>query len=473
MNIVMNLLLKLKNRWIGDKTFYKAMLIVVIPLIIQQLFTNFVNMLDNIMVGQTGTLPMSGVSVANQLIFVFNLAIFGSISAISIFGSQFAGKKDILGQRNCFRIKLVVEVGFAIVFGLIFLLFGNQLIGLYLNSETNSASNIAETLSYAHSYLLIMIVGFIPYGLSQSIATSIQETGETRTPMIASVSAVFTNFVGNSLLIFGLFFFPKMGVSGAAIATVLSRFVELTILVTYVVTHQARYPFFQHIFQDFSVPFTLIKDVTIKGIPLVINEILWSLGLAALMQCYSVRGIEALAAYNIANTIENLFFCTNYAMGNCVSIMVGQKLGADKIEEAVDTDHKLLFFAFAESVCLGCVLYFTSSFFPQFYDVEPSIQALASELLKVCALCMPIAAMYNACYFTMRCGGKTIITFLFDSAGTVCISFPIAYCLAHFTNLPMLTMFLILHLVDMYKAILGIILVNKKIWVNNLVDVHA
>lgn len=466
----MNLAIKLKKRWIGDRNFYKAMIAVVIPLIIQQLFTSFVNMLDNIMVGQTGTLPMSGVSVANQLIMIFNLAVFGSISAISIFGSQFAGKKDIEGQRNCFRIKIIVEFSFAIICGTIFLLFGKSLINLYMNKDINNASDIQQTLNYALSYLLIMIIGFFPYGLSQSIASTIQETGETRIPMLASVSAVVTNFIGNSLLIFGLFFFPKLGVVGAAIATVISRFVELSILIIYAFSHKNKFLFFQKIFIDFRIPISLIKDITIKGIPLIVNEILWSMGLAALMQCYSVRGIEALAAYNIANTIENLFFGFNYAMGNCVSIMVGQKLGANKIEEAIDTDHKLLFFAFSGSVFLGVMLFLTSGIFPNFYDVDQSIQSLATNLLRICALCMPIAAMYNACYFTIRCGGKTIITFLFDSAGTVCISFPIAYCLAHFTNLPMISMFLILHLVDTYKAILGIILVNKKIWVNNLVD---
>lgn len=469
----MNILFKLKNRWIGDKVFYQAMITIAIPLIIQQLFNSFVNMLDNIMIGQTGTLPMSGVSVANELILVFNLAVFGSLSAISIFGSQFAGKKDTEGQRYCFRLKLIVEMSFALLCAMILLVFGKQLVLLYMSSENNTAAQIEETMNYALTYIRIMIIGFFPYGLAQSIATSIQETGETRVTMIASVSAVLTNFLGNSLLIFGLFFFPKLGVAGAAIATVISRFVELTILTTFVLKHRDRFSFFSGTFHHFHVPLSLTKDITIKGIPLVVNEILWSMGLAALMQCYSLRGIDALASYNIANTIENLFFGFNYAMGNCVAIMVGQKLGAGEIEDAIDRDHKLLFFTTFLSALLGMTLCLTAGFFPQFYDVEPSIRNLATDLLRVCGICMPIAALYNACYFTIRCGGKTIITFLFDSAGTVCISFPIAYFLAHFTNLSMLQMFWILHLVDSYKAILGGILVNKKIWVNNLVDTHT
>ncbi len=463
------MLQKLKKRWLGDGAFYRMTLTIAIPIIIQQLITSFVNMLDNIMVGQTGTLQMSAVSISNQLIMVFNLAVFGSISAVSIFGAQFNGKKDYDGARNCFRLKLMLETIIVILGILLFQLFHSNFISLFLHTEANSLQEINETMHYASQYLRIMTIGFIPFALSQCISSSIRETGETRLPMFASISAVAINFVGNLILIFGLLGFPALGSVGAAIATVISRFAELGINLLFAVNNRNRFPFFSGVFAHFHVPAKLAKDIIIKGYPLVFNEVLWSIGIAGIAQCYSTRGIEAVAAYNITSTIENLFFVFNIAMGDSISIIVGQLLGASKLDEAMDTDRKLIFFTSVIAFLLGMVLYQLAPVFPFVYNTTPEIRALATNLLKICGFTMWIAAIYNACYFTMRCGGKTFITFLFDSVGTIAVSFPIAFILSRFTGFTIVQMFLTLHLVDLYKVILGLFLVNKGIWVNDLV----
>lgn len=457
------------NKYFGNKEFYQKVLFVALPLIAQKLITTFVNMLDNIMVGQTGTLAMSGVSVANQIINVFNLAVFGSISAASIFGAQYAGKDDYDGMRNCLRYKIVVELFFAILFITIFYLFGNSLIGLFMNPDTDTVSNINATSAYALSYMRIMLIGFIPFSLSQAISSSMSENGETRLPMIASITGVVVNFVGNSVLIFGLFGFPALGAVGAAIATVISRFAELGVNIIFAMKNGYRFPFYKGVFKNFSIPSSLVKDITIKGLPLVLNEVLWSTGLAMITQCYSTRGIDALAAYNISSTITNLFFVFNYAMGESISILVGQRLGAGKIEEAVDTDRKMIVCTVILATILGVVLIFTASLFPQLYETSDNVRDTASTMLRFAGVTMWLSAIYNACYFTLRCGGKTVLTMLFDSVGTIFVSYPVALCLAQFTTLPIQYMYLIVTLVDLYKVILGLLLVNKRIWVNNLV----
>lgn len=457
------------SHYFGDKAFYKRVLIIAIPLIIQQLITSFVNMLDNIMVGQTGTLAMSGVSVANQIVTVFNLAVFGSVSAASIFGAQFAGKEDTDGVRNCLRFKVIVELIFAGIFIFAFLVFGRDLISVFMNTEQDSPKDIATTVAYAQTYIQIMTIGFIPFALSQSISSSMREAGETRLPMIASVTAVVVNFIGNSILIFGLFGFPALGPSGAAIATVISRFAELLVIVIFAYVNRTRFSFYRHVLKNFQVPMDLVKSICIKGFPLVLNEVLWSIGMAMITQCYSTRGIEALAAYNISSTITNLFFVTNIAMGDSISILVGQKLGAGLIEEAVDTDRKLIVFTLMLAIVLGTTLMFLAPLFPDLYQTSHAVRDTATIMLRFGGACMWISSLYNASYFTLRCGGKTIITFLFDSFGTLLVSYPVAFCLAHFTQLPVQHMYLIVSIVDLYKVILGLILVHKRIWVNNLV----
>lgn len=459
----------LREKYFGDRLFASTVLKVAVPLVITQLITTFVNMLDNIMVGQTGTLAMSGVSVANQLITIFNLALFGSVSGASIFGAQFYGSKDQKGVRDCLRFKLILETILAIAAIIIFLCFGRQLVALFMNPGTNTVLQIQQTSYYALTYIRIMCFGFLPFALSNCFSSSFREAGETKIPMIASVSAVAVNFIGNWLLIFGSLGFPKLGTAGAAIATVLSRVVELSILFIAAKRNALSYPFFAGIFHAFHIPKDLCLNIIRKGTPLTSNEILWSVGLAAIAQCYSTRGIDAIAAYNISNTIENLFFVFNIAMGDTISILVGQKLGAGETEEAVDTDRKLIAWTLMISLGLGMILALTAPLFPLLYNTEESIRRTAASLLRICGLCMWISSLYNASYFTMRCGGKTVLTFLFDSVGTICVSFPIAFILAHFTHLSLVWMFLIVHLVDLYKVILGLYLIHKRIWVNHLV----
>lgn len=458
------------KRYFGNKEFYRTVMIVAVPLIVQQLITSFVNMLDNIMVGQTGTLQMSAVSVSNQLCLIFNLAVFGSISGAGIFGAQFAGKHDWDGVRHTLRFKLIVEVLFALLGIGVFLMFGNNLISLFMNENMNSASEIAETIDYASSYIRIMTVGFLPFALSQCIGSSIRETGNTRLPMIASITAVVVNFIGNYILIFGKFGVPSLGCSGAAIATVISRFAELLMILFFAVSRKKDFPFFYGVFQDFSVPASLVKQMIVRGFPLVMNEILWSVGIAAITQCYSTRGIDALAAYNITSTITNLFIVFSIAMGDCISIMVGQKLGAGLLEEAVDTDRKLIVFSGLLSCGLGLLLVSSARVFPSFYNTSDEIRTVATTLLRIAGLLLPVSSLYNACYFTMRCGGKTVITFLFDSFGTIAVSFPVAFLLSRFTSLSIVGIYFIVTAVDIYKVILGLILVNKRMWVNNLTE---
>ncbi len=457
------------NKWLGNAEFYKKVFIVAIPLLIQQMITSFVNLLDNIMVGQVGTLAMSGVSIASQLITIFNLAVFGSVAACSIFGAQFFGRRDMQGMRYCLRFKLVIEVLISIISIIVFFFFSKPLIHLYLNNSNNSIQDIQATYSYAQHYLWIMLLSFIPFSLTQSITTAFSETGKTKLPMISSVTAVFVNLIGNYILIFGNFGLPKLGVNGAAIATVISRLVELMIAIYFTRRYKKELTFFHHLFKEFKIPVELAKQITVKGAPLVLNEILWSTGIACIAQCYSTRGVDAIAAYNITCTIQNLFFVFSIAMGNSISILVGQQLGAGKLDEAVDTDRKLIVFTFLLALGVGLVLFVTAPIFPNLYNTKDTIRQMSTSMLRIYACLVWVGAIYNACYFTLRCGGKTILTFLFDSVGTLCVSFPIGYCVAHFTNISIVPMFFILQCADLYKVILGLYLVHKKSWVQNLV----
>ncbi len=460
------------RKLIGNKKFYKMVLAVAVPIMIQNGITNFVNLLDNIMVGQIGTESMSAVAIINQLFFVFNICIFGAISGASIFGAQFYGKKDYRGMRDTFRFKIIACLLMSTLGIFIFNFFGSNLISAFLHEGGNSFE-ILKTLEEGNKYLAIMMVGTIPFAIGQAYSSTLREMGQTLLPMFSSIAAVLVNLVFNYILIFGKFGLPAFGVEGAAIATVLARFIECGIIILWTHKNKVDIPFIIDAYKNFHIPIKLIKNIAIKGSPLMINEALWSGGMAVMVSCYSVRGLQVIAGINISNVISNVFNIVFIAMGSSISIIVGQLLGAGKMEEARDTDAKLIFFSVISCVAAGFIMALLAPIFPRIYNTSFEVRALATKFILISGLCMPMYAFMHATYFTLRSGGKTIITFLFDSVFLWVVSIPLAYLLTRHTGLNIIPIYFLCQIVEIIKCIIGYILVNKGVWLNNIVANNA
>ena len=210
---------------IGDRAFYRRLFTVMLPILTQNLITNFVNLLDNVMVGQVGTEPMSGVAIVNQLLFVFNLCVFGGLAGAGIFTAQFYGKNDNRGVADTFRGKLYIALGVLAVAFTVLIGFGEELILSFIH-EGQENLDMAATLTYGKDYLRVMLLQLVPFAVMQIYASTLRETGETLLPMKAGIVAVLVNLTGNYILIFGKLGAPALGVVGAAIATVLSQAVS-------------------------------------------------------------------------------------------------------------------------------------------------------------------------------------------------------------------------------------------------------
>lgn len=456
------------KKYIGDKAFYRRYLLLALPMIVQNAITNLVSFLDNIMVGQLGTEQMSGVAIVNQLIFVYNLAIFGAVSAASIFGAQYYGKGDHKGHMYSFRFKLyatLLVTAFAI---LLFLIKGGNLISLYLTDTTGNGAT-EQALQYGLEYLSIMVVGLIPFAINQSYATNIKETGQTLIPMIASFVAVGTNAVLDYLLIFGIGPFPKLGVMGAALATVIARYIEAIIVIVWAHTHAKQNQYLKGAYVGFGVPGQELKAILIKGFPLMMNEVLWAAGMTAVTQCYSVRGLSVVAGLNIATTITNLFNIVYLQLGACISIVVGQYLGAGKLEEAKDADNKMIAFSVFCCIIMAAVMLVVGRFFPAIYNTSEEIKKLATNFIAVSAMIMPFCSFSHASYFTLRSGGKTFVTFLFDSVFTWVIVVPTAFVLAHYTGLGIVSIYFFVQATEMIKVIIGYCMVRSNVWLVRMV----
>ncbi|MDD3796035.1 MAG: MATE family efflux transporter [Lachnospiraceae bacterium] len=444
-------------------------LAIAVPILIQNAITNFVSLLDNIMVGQIGTEQMSGVAVANQLIFVFEICIFGIISGASIFGAQYYGSRNIRGFQNTFRFKLIYGALMLVAGLLIFWFFGDSLIGLYLH-EGSDAGNLEETLRYGRLYLNIMLIGLPAHVMTQAYASTLREMGKTVLPMNAGIAAIFVNMTLNYILIFGKFGAPVMGVAGAAIATVISRFAEMLIIIILVHRREKEFEFVHGIYRTLWVPWELQKKILLKGSPLMINEALWSGGMAVLNQCYSMRGLAVIAGINISSTISNVFNVLFIALGSSVSIIVGQLLGAGKMEEAKDTDTKLIAFSVMGCVVMGGIMAVVAPAFPQIYNTTDEVRGLAARFITISALFMPLQAFMHACYFTLRSGGKTIVTLFFDSVFVWVISIPMAMALTKLTGLSIIWIYFSCQAVEIIKCIIGYVLLKKGVWLHNIVE---
>ena len=462
------MLQKLKKKFIGDRKFYKMVMSVAVPIMIQNGITNFVSLLDNIMVGRVGTEQMSGVAIVNQLLFVYYLCIFGGLAGAGIFTAQYYGQKDDEGIRHTFRYKIWMALILTVGAILIFTIGGETLIQVYLNGSSDGG-DLQAALQYGKTYLSIMLLGLPAFMLLQVYVSTLRECGETVVPMKAGLCAVLCNLVLDYLLIFGKLGLPELGVAGAAVATVIARYTEAAIVILWTHAHKAKNTYIVGVYRSLKVPVHLAGKYFMKGFPLLINETLWSAGMAMLMQCYSVRGLNVVAGLNMANTINNIFNIMFIAMGDAVAIIVGQLLGAGKMKEARDTDNKIIAFSVFCCIIIAGVMFVIAPLFPRFYNTTEEAKVIASQFIRMQAVFMPQAAFIHAIYFTLRSGGKTLVTFLFDSVFVWCVSVPLAFCLSRYTAIGVIVIFSLVQIADWIKCIIGFTLVKKGVWLQNIV----
>ncbi|MBP5491515.1 MAG: MATE family efflux transporter [Clostridiales bacterium] len=451
-----------------ESSYIKKLLMIAIPMMVQNGISNFVNLLDNLMIGRVGTNALSGVAIANQLIFVFYLVIFGATAGVGIFTAQYHGKGDTEGVRYTFRFKLILNTILSAICTLVFLIFCPYLIHLFLLGEGDPA-DAAESLRIGVNYMRVILISLIPIGLTQAYAGTLKDLGRTKLPMIASLCAILVNLCGNYVLIYGHFGLPALGAVGAAIATVFSRFVELAILIIYTGKHPDVCPFISGAFKDFRVPKELAWKYIRKALPLMANESLWSLGVTTMNQCYSFKSLDSVAALNIESTIWNLMAVAFIAMGEAVGIVMGHILGSGDLSTAKSKAKKMRWFTVLCGVVFGLLAIGVAPFFPLLYNTSDHIRSMATSFIIICGVVMPLAAYNHASYFIIRSGGNAMITVIFDCVYTWVIAVPVAFLLSHYSNLSITWILGIVQALESIKCIVAFFLVRSNLWVKNIV----
>ena len=459
----------MRKRYVGDWAFYKRIFAVALPIIVQNAITNFVALLDNIMVGQLDTAQISGVTIVNNnLMFIFNICMFGAAAGAGIFTTQFRGSGDYRGIRYTTRFKIILCGLLSLVAGFAFYFLAEPLIGLYLKGE-GEAQLAAQTLTAGREYLYMMLWGMLPFAITNAYAGTLRECGKPTVPMVAGIIATMTNLVGNYILIFGHFGAPAMGVRGAALATVISRYVEMAIVILWTHTHPQVCPYAKGLYKSVYIPGKLLGSIATKGMPLLLNEFMWTIGMALVNQCYSTCSLEVVPAMSISTTLYNLAAVVFRSLGNTVGIFMGQMLGARRpTDEIMDTNRKMMALGAFSGVVFGVIVAGLSGVFPMVYQVSDQVRLLAARTILIAAVLMPLQAYSFPVYFTLRAGGKTVMTTLFDCGSIWFLYLPISFLLSRFTGLPFLAIYAICNSTDLIKCIVGAVLIRRGSWIQHL-----
>lgn len=448
---------------IGTKSFYKTLFAISFPIVLQQLLTSSLQLIDNLMVGSLGELAIGSVSVVNQLYFVIILITFGALGGAGIYTAQYFGSGEYEKLKQTFRFKLIIALLLVILSLLAFTFLGRFLIGLFTENEI--------TIDGGMTYLNIVKWSMLPWAFSIAISTTFREIGITKQLLGITLGAIITNTVLNYLLIFGNFGFPELGIAGAAYGTLASRFVEFGLMFVLLIR---KGKIFNTAPKDvFKINSLVLKGIIIMALPLLINEFFWSMGQTMFLQSYSTRGDSALAAMNITNAISQLVFVTFGGIGTGIAVLVGNTLGKNQLDVAKDNAKKVVAFAVVFAFFTGAMLFVLSFFLLDLYDVSEATKWIARNNIRINALFIPVFSFNVSMYFTLRAGGDTTSTMLMDSGYMWVIQVPVVFILARVTDLNVIMLFLIVQLLELPKSVFALSRYRKENWVRNLAIENA
>lgn len=450
----MNRILKvLKN-----KDFMKTVMVVAMPIMLQQLLTNSVNLLDNLMVGQLGGFAISGVAASNKFFGIATFGTMGIITASSIFIAQFYGAQQKQHIQQSFRYALIASQLITMPFVIAGLLFPVQIASFF-----NNDPGLAQMVSI---YMPFAALTFVPQALSMTIGFSMRSIGKTKLPLYSSIIALIGNAFFNYALIFGHFGFPELKILGAAIGTLIARFLELSFLLF--ILNKSSIPFKTQITDLFQIEKRIISAITSRGIPLVINEIFWSGGMALLFKFYATRGTFVMSSMSILQTTTDLFFILFGGMAAATTIVVAQPLGRNELEKAKENAYNMFAFAVVLAVIFGVLILGASFVTPNLYNVSNEIKILATNMIRVQGFFFWIYMLNTQAYFTLRAGGDMMATLKMDAGFMWLINLPLVGILAYFTSFNIFVLFIVGQMTDLIKLTISLRFVKQEGWVKNL-----
>src|SRR5512139_2740994 len=426
---------------------------------LQQAVFSLLNMLAVVFVGQKGDVAVAAVGLAGQIAFLLNLVHFGIISGAAMFTAQFWGSSDIPNLRRVLGLSLILAISASLIFFTLAQFLPGQILGIY--------SNDPAVIALGASYIRIYSWTFLFFGVTFSYALVMRSTGDVKTPTVISIIALsISTFLSHSL-IFGYFGFPELGIQGAAVAAVIARFIECVTLLT--VTYAKKSPVAASLREltDFDTSF--IKRVITPMLPVILNELFWSLGITTYNVIYGHMGTASYAAMNIVSTIEQVCFVVFIGISNATSVLVGNRIGAGKEQQAYLYAGRSLGLGIAGGLIIGLLLQLVKWPVLSLYNVSPEVIYDASRLLNVVSAFLWIRVNNMTIVVgILRAGGDTRFSLFLDGIIIWIVGVPMAYLGANIFHLPVYLVYLCAMSEEATKWILGINRYRSRKWIHNL-----
>lgn len=454
----------------NERMFYKSVLSIGVPVIFQQLLSSCLNMIDTIMVGRLGEISVAAVAVANKLVYVYNLVIFGLCTGLSIFVSQYFGAKEYSKIGKLSGFMYVCALIFGIIFTAVFALFAPNLIGLFVN---DSPEIVNMVISEGSEYLYIICFSIIIMGLSFAMSSLCRGVMMTKLPLYATVLSVLTNAVLNYVLIFGKFGFPQMGVKGAAIATVIARLAEFLMLVAIIYSPKSNNPIKTNLKNMFTFP----KDFTLKLIktasPVVVNETMWSLAQTAYVAIVGILGASAVAVIQISTTINNMFYSLIQGVSVACSVMVGSSIGAGDFALAKKYAWRFLFIAICVALSCGAVLIIFKGGIVSLFTLEEQTYPIMYKTLNVTACVMGLSMLNNIFIVGLfRSGGDTKFCMYVEALTLWLVGIPLLFVCVKFLNVPVYAAAALMQSDNFIKMFICFNRFVKGKWINRVIETN-
>ncbi|MCR4740119.1 MAG: MATE family efflux transporter [Lachnospiraceae bacterium] len=455
-----------RNRIFGTAGFYKGALAIAIPIMLQSLIQSLVSLIDNFMVSGLGDVSMSGVNVAGQVLFVFMVFLNTICMAGGIFMTQFYGAKDKEGIKQAFRFKLMLGFAAFIPYFLVCIVFPRQVLSLMLIGNTQADMILDEAVKY------IRIMFFIgaPMTVSMCIASSLRDMGRVRFPLVVTVIATLTNTFFNYLLIYGNLGFPKMGVKGAAFATVIARSLEFLIFITFCIREKPE--FVIKLKELLRIDTGLFKTILKKGALVLFCEMVWVLSETVTTAIYNGRGgADVVSGMSAGFAIANLFFVAFGGIYSAAGVILGKTLGEGNLKRARQEKNWILSGTAVFSLFVMAFALLTTFFIPiVFGRLSASAIFICRRMVIMMALYTPLWLYMNAQQAIARAGGDTAMGAYTDATITIFIMMPLLFGLGIFTDIGPVEMYGCIKLLDLVKVVVFHFWLKKERWLKNLTE---
>lgn len=443
-------------------TFYKKIITLALPIGLQSLLQTSLSFVDTLMIGQLGDVAIASVGLANQFFFLVSLVFFGFGSGGAIFLSQFWGAKNEDAMQKVMGFVMVVCGSISLLFSLSSIFLPSLLMNLFTTdlSVVNAGSEYLRWVGISYIFVSVSII----------ISNTFRITGNARTPLIISFFSLSLNAFLNLLLIFGLWIFPRMGIAGAALATTISRFVELLLLV--IVAHKKKSPAEIKFDKAFSFSKAFAKNFMKTTGPVVANEAFWALGMMAYKIAYSKMGIDVIASVNVTEAIQNLFFVIGMALANSVAIVLGNEIGSKRTAHIQKYALISLGISFGSGALMGLFMIIFSPYIPGLFNVSTNILDMTIRSLATLGILCPVKYM-NMCTIVgiLRSGGDTKYSFFAELTSVWFVGVPAAFIGGLILKLPIYNLYFLIGLEEVAKLAAAIPRILKKKWINDLTSV--